>query len=77
MSNIAPATVTVTSTTGPGVAVTAQRFTDINNVEIDFLGNTLKLTRSGSGGIIYYDYSAMATGTITIASGVSTLVFSV
>jgi hypothetical protein len=77
MANAAPATVTVTSTTGPGLTVTSQQFTDVNSVEINFLRNVLKITRSGANPIQYYDYSAMATGTLTISSGLSTLVFSV
>lgn len=76
MANVSPARVTVTSTTGPGQAVTAQVFTDIVDVEVDFLKNTLKLTRAGAGGIIYFDYSAIATVTWTISGGLSTLAFS-
>lgn len=76
MANAAPATVTITSTTGPGQAVTSQKFTDVNDIEFDFLHNIIKLTRTGSGSTIIYDYSAMATVTFTISSGVSTLVIS-
>lgn len=76
MPNSAPATLTITGTTGPGQAVTSQAFTDVVNVEVDFNRNVLKVTRSGAGGIVYYDYSALATVTWTISSGVSTLAFS-
>lgn len=77
MANSSPAKVTITGTTGPGIAVTSQVFTDVVNVEIDFRRNVLKVTRDSAGGIIYYDYSAMATGTLTITAGASVLVFSV
>lgn len=76
MANVAPATVTITGTTGPGQAVTAQKFTDVTNVEADFNRNVLKITRSGSNSTVYYDYSALATVTWTISAGLSTLVFS-
>ena len=76
MANAAPATFTVTGSTGPGQAVTTQKFTDVVDVEVDFLRNVLKITRAGAGGIIYYDYSALGTVTWTISAGLSTLVFS-
>lgn len=76
MANSAPATVTVTSTTGPGRAVTAQRFTDVNDIEFDFLHNVIKVMRTGAGGTQIYDFSAIATVTFTISGGVSTLVIS-
>lgn len=76
MANSAPATVTVTGTTGPGQAVTSLRFTDVVDVEVNFNSNILKITRAGAGGITYYDYSALGTVTWTISSGVSTLAFS-
>lgn len=76
MANSPPATLTITGTTGPGQSVTTQKFTDVVDVEADFVRNVLKVTRSGAGGIIYYDYSALATITWTITAGVSTLVFS-
>lgn len=76
MANSAPATVTVTGSTGPGQAVTSQRFTDVVDLEVDFNRNVLKITRSGSGGIIYYDYSALSTVTWTISSGLSTVTVS-
>lgn len=67
MANSAPNTVTITSTTGPGVAATATVFTDVTEITFDFLANTIKITH---GGIIsYYDYSAMATLTWTISAG--------
>lgn len=76
MANVAPAKVTITSTTGPGQTVTAQVFTDVVDVEVDFVKNTLAITRSGAGSTIYYDYSAIATVTWTIASGAATIAFS-
>ncbi len=76
MANSAPATVTITETTGPGQAVTALRQTDVTNIEVDFARNVIKLTRSGAGGIQYYDYSALATLTWTITAGNSVLVLS-
>lgn len=76
MANTAPATLTVTGTTGPGSTVTSLKFTDVVDVEVDFLRNVLKVTRAGAGGISYYDYSALATITWTISNGLSTLAFS-
>ena len=76
MANVSPATVTVTSTTGPGQSVTSQKFTDVVKIEVDFRANTLKLTRDSANGIIYYDYSAMATLSWTITSGQAAIVVS-
>ena len=76
MANTAPATLTVTGTTGPGQSVTSLKFTDVVDVEVDFVKNVLKVTRAGSGGINYYDFSALATITWTISAGISTLAFS-
>ena len=76
MANAAPATVTVTSTTGPGQAVTAQRFTDVVDFEVDFNHNVIRVTRQGAGGTQVYDYSAMATLTWTISDGLTTIVVS-
>lgn len=76
MANKSPATLTVTGTTGPGSTVTSLKFTDVVDVKVDFNANTLRVTRSGSGGISYYDYSALSTVTWTISSGASTLAFS-
>jgi len=76
MANAAPATVTVTSTTGPGSSVSSLKFTDVAKFEVDFNANVIKITRQGAGGTQYYDYSALATLTWTISAGVSTLVAS-
>lgn len=76
MANAAPGTVTVTGSTGPGQAVTSQKFTDVTKIEADLGANVLKITRAGAGGIIYYDYSALGTVTWTISGGVTTAVFS-
>lgn len=73
MANVSPAIVVITSTTGPGQAVTAVRFADVVDVEYDFVKNTIKVTRSGAGGITYYDYSAAATITQVITAGVTTI----
>ena len=76
MANTAPATVTVTSTTGPGQSVTSQKFTDVTKFEVDFGANVIRVTRQGTGGIVIYDYSAMATLTWTITSGTAAIVVS-
>lgn len=76
MANASPATITITSTTGPGKAVTALVLTDVVDFEVDFRANTIKVTRSGALGITYYDYSAMATLTWTITSGATAIVVS-
>jgi hypothetical protein len=76
MANSAPATVTITETTGPGQSVSALKLTDVNAIEVDFSRNVVKVTRSGAGGIQYYDYSALATFTWSISAGVSTLALS-
>lgn len=73
MANSAPATVTITETTGPGLSVTALKQTDIVDIEVDFLRNVIKITRAGAGGIQYYDYSVLATLTWTISAGVTTI----
>jgi hypothetical protein len=74
--NNAPATVTITSSIGPGQAVTALKFTDVNDIEFDFLHNIIKVLRQGSGGTPVFDYSAMNTVTVTIANGLTTMTIS-
>lgn len=76
MANVGPATVTITETTGPGQSVTALKLTDVADIEVDFNRNFIKITRTGAGGIQYYDYSALATLTWTISAGVTTIVLS-
>lgn len=76
MANVAPAKLTITSTTGPGQTVTASVFTDVVDLEVDFVKNTVKVTRAGSAGIIYFDYSAIATITWTASGGLSTIAMS-
>ncbi len=76
MANSAPAKVTITSTTGPGIAVTAQVFNDVVDIDVDFNRNVIKLTLAGAGGIKYFDYSAMATLTWTITAGATVIVIS-
>lgn len=79
MANTAPATVTITGSTGPGQSVTSLKFTDVVGMEVDFSRNWITFTRAaGVAGPSkqYFDYSALATITWTISSGLSTLVFS-
>ena len=76
MANKAPATVVITSTTGPGQAVTAASFTDVNSIEFDYLHNIIKVNRSGSGGTQIYDYSAITAMTVAISNGVTTVTIS-
>jgi hypothetical protein len=76
MANSAPATVTVTGSTGPGQAVTTLKFTDVLSVEYDFEHNVVRVKRAGSGGISYYDYSALATITQVITAGNTVIVMS-
>jgi hypothetical protein len=42
-----PATVTLTGTNGPAIAVTAVPFTDVSQVVIDFNKNMIQMTKSG------------------------------
>ena len=76
MANAAPATVTITSTTGPGQAVTAAVFTDVNSIEFDYLHNVIKVNRAGAGSTQVYDYSAMATVTVSISAGKTSVTIS-
>jgi hypothetical protein len=76
MANAAPATVTITSTIGPGQAVTAVKFTDVQDIEFDFFHNLIKVVRQGSGSTQIYDYSAMNTVTFSIVNGVTTVTIS-
>lgn len=76
MANAAPATVTITSTTGPGVTATALSFTQVTDIEVDFNKNTVKITHAGGLVISYFDYSAMGTVTWTISSGLTTIAIS-
>ena len=75
-NNVAPATVQITSTIGPGQAVSAVKFADVNDLEFDFFHNLVKITRQGSGGTPIFDYSAMNTVTISIFNGITTVVIS-
>ena len=76
MANSAPATVTITSTTGPGITSTAKVFTGVVNFEVDFVGNSIKITYANGATIVYYDYSALATLTWTITAGATAIVAS-
>ena len=73
MPNTAPATTVVTGSTGPGQAVTTLKFTDVNDIEVDFLRNLLKITRAGAAGISYFDYSALSLISWSITNGVTTI----
>lgn len=74
MANSSPNTVTITSTTGPGVAATATVFTDVTDIEFDFLANTIRIIHGGIES--FYDYSAIATLTWTISGGHAAIVIS-
>lgn len=76
MANVPPATVTITSTTGPGVSAVATAFTNVVDLEFDFAKNTIKITHAGGLTITYYDYSALATLTWTITAGATTITMS-
>jgi hypothetical protein len=76
MANSAPATVVITAPIGPGDAVSALSFTDVNNIEFDFLHNLIKIARTGSGGTQIYAYDSIATISVTISGGLSTFTIS-
>ena len=79
MANVAPATVTITSTTGPGQAVTALKFTDVTAINVNFGSNVIAITRGGgttAPSTQFYDYSAMNTFTWTISGGLATITIS-
>lgn len=76
MANKAPATVVITSTTGPGQAVTALNFADVNDLEFDFLHNIVKVSRAGSAGIQNYDLSAVTAISVVISGGLVTFTIS-
>ena len=73
MSNVAPATVTLSYPTGPGQATSSLKFTDVNSIAYDFVKNTVGVTRVGSGSTQYYSYAAATTVTQTISSGITTI----
>ena len=75
-SNTAPATVTITAPIGPGGTVTALKFTDVNDLEIDFFHNLIKILRQGSGSTQIYAYDPINTVTWTIVAGVTSIVIS-
>lgn len=76
MPNVAPATATITSTTGPGQVITAGVFTNVVNFEVDFNKNTIKLTWNGGLNITFFDYSAVTTFTWVVSGGLTTLTIS-
>ena len=72
--NAAPAQVTITDTTGPGITDTATVFTDVTELTFDFIKNTIKIVHGLI--ITYYSYSAAATLTWTISGGSTTIALS-
>jgi len=67
------ATVTVTGTIGPGVAVTAQVFSDVTSFSIDTTNNLLTLVQ----GFKTTQISIAAAATITATKSGSTYTFSI
>ena len=76
MANAAPATVTTSYPTGPGQVLNAVKFTDVNELQFDFLHNLVKIIRQGSGSTLVCAYDAAATITFSISGGVTTVVMS-
>lgn len=73
MANVPPASLTITSTVGPGLSAVANSFSNVVNLEYDFVKNTVKVTHAGGRLISYYDYSAIVTVTHTISGGATTV----
>lgn len=73
--NAPPASVTITDTTGPGISA-VNSFTAVTNIEVDFVGNKIKITHGNGLIISYYSYSALATLTWTITAGATVIVAS-
>jgi NO-binding membrane sensor protein with MHYT domain len=73
MANASPAKFVYTGSTGPGQAVTALTFTDVVDVEYDFVKNTISVTRAGAGSTTYFDYSASTTVTQVITAGATVI----
>jgi hypothetical protein len=71
-TNAGPATMTTTAIIGNGVAATAIKFTDVQDLDVDFMHNTIKITRA-AGVIETYDYYGMNTMTWTISGGATTI----
>ncbi len=74
MANVPPATVTITSTTGPGQAVTALVLTGVTDIEVDFKANTIRIINNGIE--TFFDYSAVTTFTWTITGGSAAITIS-
>jgi len=74
--NAAPATVTITAPIGPGGTVTASKFTDVQDIEVDFFHNLIKIMRQGSGSTQVYAYDPINTVTWTISAGVTAIIIS-
>lgn len=75
-ANVAPAVVTITAPIGPGLTVSTMKFTDVNDLEVDFFHNLIKVTRAGSGSTQIYAYDPINTITWTISAGVTAIVIS-
>ena len=69
MANSGPGKLTITSTTGPALTVTAGVFLDVASIELDFMRQVVGVRRTGAGGTQYYDMSALATGDIDFTNG--------
>jgi hypothetical protein len=74
--NTAPATVTITAPIGPGLTATTLKFVDIQDLEIDFVHNLIKIMRVGSGSTQIYAYDPINTVGWTISAGVTAIVIS-
>lgn len=75
-ANQAPATLTITAPIGPGGTVTAMKFTDVYDIEIDFYHNLIKVTRAGSGSTQVYAYDPINTVSWTISAGQTAIIIS-
>ena len=74
--NTSPATVTITGQIGPGGSTTALKITDVQDIEVDFLRNLIKIMRLGSNSTLIYAYDSINTVTWTISAGVTAIVIS-
>lgn len=76
MPNVPPANVTITDTTGPGLASVATVFSNVVELNVDFKANTIMINHAGGLTKSYYSYSAVATLTWTITGGLTAIVIS-
>lgn len=76
MPNKPPAVVTVTGILGlDGVTTRTMTFSQVISLSFDYIRNTISL-RDTQQGAFTFDYSLMATGSITISGGLTTVVVS-